>query len=56
MHTINKALIEAIDMVLVKLLAKSQDTEALHSLVESSEDIVVNEIKETLINTRSRKP
>ena len=52
MHTIDKALVEAIDTVLVKLLAESQDTEALHSLIESSEDIVVDEIEETLIDTR----
>jgi vacuolar protein sorting-associated protein 3 len=36
---------------MVKLLAESEDTQELYSLLDSSEDIVVEEVEETLIRT-----
>lgn len=44
--------IQIIDTVLVKLFAESGDTQELHTLLESSEDIVIDEVEETLIRTR----
>jgi Vacuolar sorting protein 39 domain 1 len=43
---------QIIDTVLVKLLAESEDTQELHSLLDSSENIVIEEVEETLIRTR----
>ena len=43
--------VQIIDTVLVKLMAESEDTQELYSLLESSEDIVVEEVEETLIRT-----
>ncbi|KAF8591308.1 hypothetical protein K439DRAFT_1402474 [Ramaria rubella] len=44
-------LYEVIDTVLVKLLAESEDTQELYALLESSEDIIIEEVEETLIRT-----
>ncbi|KAF8499515.1 hypothetical protein JB92DRAFT_3099258 [Gautieria morchelliformis] len=42
---------QVIDTVMVKLLAESEDTQELYSLLDSSEDIVVEEVEETLVRT-----